>query len=68
MIERGNPLFAPHLIHKVQVSNKFRDTTPKVNRLGSFWNDKDSRFSLIVKQRFKNMNSMPITTEEVFKS
>ena len=33
-----------------------------------FWNDKDSRFSLIVKQIFKNTNSRPIMTEEVSKS
>ena len=33
-----------------------------------FWNDKESRFSLIVKQRFKNTNSRPIMTEDEFKS
>ena len=35
---------------------------------GSFWNDKESRFSLTVKQRFEDMCSRPIMTEEVFKS
>ena len=45
---------------------KFRDTTLKVNRLGLSWNDKESRFSLTVKQRFENTNSRPSTTDEVF--
>ena len=66
MIELGDPLFA-HSNHKFQVSKKFRDTTPKVNRLGFFWNDKESRFSLTVKQRFENTNSRPITTESIQK-
>ena len=38
----------------------------KVNRLGLSWNDKESRFSLTVKQRFENTNSRPSTTDEVF--
>ena len=67
MIERGDPLFA-HLVHKFRASKKLRDTNSKVNRLGLSWNDKESRFSLTVKQRFENRNFRPITTEEVFKS
>ena len=39
-----------------------------MSKSGFFWNDKKSRFSLITDQRFKNTNSRPITTEEVFKS
>ena len=31
-------------------------------RRGFFWNDRESRFSLIVKQRFKNTSSKPIVT------
>ena len=65
-IERGNPLFAP-LTHKFRVFNK-RDTAQKVSKLGFFWNDKESKFSLTVKQRFENTNSRPIMKEELFKS
>ena len=36
-----------------------------MSKSGFFWNDKESRLSLIVKQRFKNTNSRPIMTEEV---
>ena len=64
MIERGDPLF-PHLC---RAPKKLRDTTLKANRLGLSWSDKESRFSLIVKQRFENTNSRPITTEEAIKS
>ena len=67
VIERRDPLFA-HLTHKFRVFKKVRDTAQKVSKSGFFWNDEESRFSLIVKQRFKNTNSRPITTEEVFKS
>ena len=65
MIERGDPLFA-HLTHKFRVFKK-RDTAQKLSRLGFFWNDKESRFSLTVKQRFENTSFRPIMTEEVFK-
>ena len=48
---------------------KLRDTTLRMNRLGLSWSDKESRFSLTVKQRFRSTNSKPpIPTEEVFKS
>ena len=66
MIERGDPLFA-HWTHRFRVFKK-RDTAQKVSKLGFFCNDLKSRFSLTVKQRFKNTNSRPNTTEEVFKS
>ena len=42
--------------------------SPENEQTRVFWNDRESRFSLIVKQRFKNTNSRPIMTEEVFKS
>ena len=67
MIERGDPLFA-HLAHKFRLLKKLKDTARKVSRLGFFWNDEESRFSLTVKQRFENTNSRPIMTEEGFKS
>ena len=38
-----------------------------MNRLGLSWIDKESRFSLTVKQRFENTNSKPITTESIQK-
>ena len=57
-MERGDPLFA-HLTHKFRVSKKLRDIALKVNKLGFFWNDKESSFSLTVQRRFENTNSRP---------
>ena len=66
MIERGNPLFAAtQVTRKV---TKFRDKTPKTNRLGLSWTDKGSKSSLTVKRRLENTNSRLIMTEEVFKN
>ena len=67
MIERWDPLWN-RLTHKFQTPEKFRATAQRVSESGFFWNDKENRFSLIVKQRFENTNSRPIVTEEVFKS
>ena len=64
MIERGDLLFAD----LCRALKKLRETTLKANRLGLSWSDKESRFSLTVKQKFENTNSKPITIEEVFKS
>ena len=65
MIERINLLFAD----LCRALKKLRHITLRLNRSGLSWSDKESRFSLTVKQRFENTNSMPITTEEeVFKS
>ena len=64
MIERRDPLFA----HLCRALKKLRNTTLRMNRLGLFWNDKESRLSLIVKRRFECTNSRPIIIEEVFKS
>ena len=66
MVERGDPL-SVHLIHQFGMFKKHRDTAQKVSKLGFFWNDKESRFSLTVQQRFENTNSKPITTEELIK-
>ena len=38
-----------------------------MNRLGLSWNDKESRFSLTLKQRFENTNSKPNTTANIQK-
>ena len=65
--ERSDPLWNS-LTHKFQTSEKIRATAQKMSKSGFFWNDKESIFSLIVKQRFKNTNFRPIMTEEVFKS
>ena len=43
-------------------------TAQKVSKLGFFWYDKGSRFSLTVKQRFENTSSRPILTAEVVRS
>ena len=62
--EWGDPLFA-------QVSSaqkKLRETRLRVTRLGLSWSDKESKYSLTVKQRYENTNSRPIMTEEVYKS
>ena len=50
-----------------QISN-VRENPRLMSKSGFFWNDKESRFSLIVKQRFENTSSRPMMTEEVFKS
>ena len=57
MIERGNLLFAD----LCRALKKLRDTAQKVRKSGFSWNDKESRFSLTVKQRVENTNSKPIT-------
>ena len=67
VIEQGDLLWNS-FIHKSQTSEKIRAAAQKMSKSGFFWNDKESRFPLIVKQRFKNTNSRPIMTEEVFKS
>ena len=40
----------------------------KMSKSGFFWNDKKSKFSLIVEQRFRNTSSKPIKTDEVSKN
>ena len=67
VIERGDPLWNG-LIHRSQTSEKIRAAAQKMSKSGFFWNDKESRFSLTVKQRLKNTSSKPIMTEEVFKN
>ena len=67
VIEQGDLLWNS-FIHKSQTSEKIRAAAQKMSKSGVFWNDKESRFSLTVKQRFKNTNFRPIMTEEVFKS
>ena len=65
VIERGNPLYS--VMQVTRKVTKFRDKTLKTKRLGLSWTDNASKSSLIVKRRFENTNSRPITTEEVFK-
>ena len=67
VIERGDPSWNS-LTHKFHTSEKIRATAQKMSTSGFFWNDKESRFSLTVKQRYENTSSRPIMTEEVFKS
>ena len=67
VIKQGDLLWNS-FIHKSQTSEKIRAAAQKMSKSGFFWNDKESRFSLTVKQRFKNTNSRPIMTEEAFKS
>ena len=67
VIERCDPLWNS-LTRKFQTSEKIRTEAQKMSKSGGFfWNDKESRFSLTVKQRFKNTSSWPIKTGEVFK-
>ena len=63
MLEQGD-LFLISLIQS-QMSEKIRATAQKMSKSGFFWNEKESRFSLLVKQRFRNTSSKPIMTEEV---
>ena len=54
--------------HLCRAPKKLRDTLLKANRSGLSWSDKESRFSLTVKQRFENTNSKLSTTEKEFKN
>ena len=36
-----------------------------MSKSGFFWNDRESRFSLILEQRFINTSSRPIVTEKI---
>ena len=67
MKERSDP-FWNRLTRKFQMSENFRAAAQKVSKSGFFWSDKESRFSLTVKQRFENTSSRPIMTEEIFKN
>ena len=66
-MERGDPLWN-NLTDKFQTSEKTHVAAQKMSKSGFFWKDRESRFSLIVKQRFENTSSSPIMTEEVWKS
>ena len=50
MIERGDLLWNS-LIHNFETSEKSCATAQKMSKSGFFWNDKESSFSLTVKQR-----------------
>ena len=67
MLEQGD-LFPMSLDHLFQTSEKIHVETQKMSKSGFFWDDKKSRFSLIIGQRFRNMSSRPIMTEEISKS
>ena len=57
-----------NLVRKIQASEKTQVETRKMSKSVFFWNDTKSKFSLIIKQRFRNTNSRPIMTEEASKS
>ena len=44
------------MTQKFQTSERFRAKAQKMSKSGFFWNDKESRFSLTVTQRFENTN------------
>ena len=67
VIEQGD-LLLTSLIHQSRMSEKIHVAAQKVSKSGILWNDKESRFSLTVKQRFENTNSRPLMTEEVYKN
>ena len=54
----GRPV-VEQFTHKSQTSEKICATAQKMSKSGFFWNDTESRFSLTVKQRFKNTSSRP---------
>ena len=66
VIEQGDLLWNS-LIHWSQTSEKICAAAQKMSKSGLSWSDKESRFSLTVKQIFESTYSRPITTE-VFKS
>ena len=55
------------LVRYVQASEKIHVATQKMSKSGFFWNDKKSKFSMIIEQRFRNTNSRRIMTEEISK-
>ena len=64
MLEQGD-LFPMILDPSFQMSWKIQVATQKTSKSGFFWNDKKSKFSVIMEQRFKNTSSRPIMTEEL---
>ena len=56
------------VVRWVQASEKIQVATQKMSKSGFLWNDKKSKFSLIVEQRLTNTSSKPIMTEEVSKN
>ena len=56
VLEPGE-LFPISLIHKFQTSEKISVAAQKMSKSGFFWNDRKSRFSLTVKQRFKKFHA-----------
>ena len=67
MLEHGD-LFLMSLDHSFQTPEKIHVATQKMSKSGFFWNDRKSRFSLTVEQRFRNSSSKPIMTEEISKN
>ena len=65
MLERGDPYM--NLVRKAQASEKTQVATQKMSKSGFSLNDKKSKFSLIVEQKFRNTSSKPIMTKEVSK-
>ena len=58
-VRTGRPVADNSLIPNVR---EIRVAAQKMSKSGFFWNDRESRFSLTVKQRFENTNSRPIMT------
>ena len=53
------------LIRYFQTSDKIHVATQKMSKSGFYWNDKKSRFSLTLEQRFTNTSSKPILIGDV---
>ena len=67
MSEQGD-LLPMSLDHSFQTSGKTQVATQKMSKSGFSLNDKESKISLIIEQRFKNTSSRPIMTEEISKN
>ena len=48
------------------MSEKICATAQRMSRSGFFWNDKGSKFSLIVEQRFRNRSFRPIISQKKY--
>ena len=65
--ERSDPLWNSSIQFDSLISNASA-AAQKMSKSGFSLNDKKSRFSLFVEQRFRNTSSRPIATEEISKN
>ena len=64
LVRTGRPV-SDEFGSRISHAGKIHVATQKMSKSGFFWNDKKSRFSLIIEQRFRNTSYRPIITEEI---